>query len=1057
MQMNFGKNRVQYTDFLWTFYRYDKFDVYFYLGGKQLANFTAIYTQRQIPKVEEIFDYQFEDKIQIIIFNSLSDFKQSNIGYISEESYNTGGLTRINGNKLFLYFTGSYIELMQQIREGLSEILINQLMFGTSISSQVKNNTLLTLPDWYLMGLTSYLSRNWDTKIDDIVRDGIISGKYEKFSNLTGDDAKYAGHSFWKFIATNYGYNEISGIVHMTRVSRSIETGFIYVLGLSFNEIINEWLKYYKKLYFDDNTRTLPDNIIKVRYKSNLVYNNLRVSNDGKYAAFVSNELGQKKIWLYDIEKNKKRKIYKSGYKLDEKNDYSYPLIAWHPTGEILAYIVETKGTVYLYLYNVKDKTEDKILLQYFQKVLDFSYSNNGQLLVMSAVQNGQTDIFVYNLASRSSEQITRDIFDDYNPRFINNSKEIIFSSNRINDTIKFDDNSQKELNENNDIFIYKYASRSKILRRITQTKDVNEIFPMEYDNKHITFLSDKNGIQNRVIASFDSTISHIDTTIHYRYFTKTKDITNYKSSIIEQDINPYSKYSAEIIYHKGLYNMYLNPLIQANKLQNIELSNTEFRKSLNSAPIINTPDSIKTEKIQQVSTQRKRLKNMYYSDIVAENDENIGWEKDRQGLIKINNSDTTKNENENEKEIPNLIEKQRNYYVEYSISDITTQIDFSFLNANYQQFSGGGSPIYLNPGFNFFFKLGLSDLMEDYRIVGGLRFSFNFDNFEYLISYENLKHRLDKQWVFHRQSLDNYTYFYDSRQYTHSVYYILRWPFNTVMSIKGTAFVKNDREVFLSSKDASNLTRKNIDNYWAGLKGEFIFDNTRTLGLNLYNGTRYKFWTEYYQSVGSEEDRNLIVMGFDYRKYIQLHKTFIWANRFAISSSFGKNKLIYYMGGVDNWLFPKFNSDIAIAQDKNYTYQTLATNLRGFTQNIRNGNNFSVINSELRLPVFKYFSKKPIKSDFFNNFQIVGFGDIGTAWTGSSPWDKENSLYKKTINGNPITIVLEKDIDPIVGGFGFGFRSRLLGYFMRADWSWGIENGIIQDNIFYFSLSLDF
>lgn len=162
-------------------------------------------------------------------------------------------------------------------------------------------------------------------------------------------------------------------------------------------------------------------------------------------------------------------------------------------------------------------------------------------------------------------------------------------------------------------------------------------------------------------------------------------------------------------------------------------------------------------------------------------------------------------------------------------------------------------------------------------------------------------------------------------------------------------------------------------------------------------------------------------------------------------------------MGGVDNWLFPKFNSDIAIAQDKNYTYQTLATNLRGFTQNIRNGNNFSVINSELRLPVFKYFSKKPIKSDFFNNFQIVGFGDIGTAWTGSSPWDKENSLYKKTINGNPITIVLEKDIDPIVGGFGFGFRSRLLGYFMRADWSWGIENGIIQDNIFYFSLSLDF
>ena len=134
-----------------------------------------------------------------------------------------------------------------------------------------------------------------------------------------------------------------------------------------------------------------------------------------------------------------------------------------------------------------------------------------------------------------------------------------------------------------------------------------------------------------------------------------------------------------------------------------------------------------------------------------------------------------------------------------------------------------------------------------------------------------------------------------------------------------------------------------------------------------------------------------------------------------------------------------------------------MATNLRGFTQNIRNGNSFAVVNSELRFPVFKYFSKKPIKSDFFNNFQIIGFGDIGTAWTGVSPWDKDNSLFVKKIPGNPISIQLEKEIDPLVGGLGFGLRSRLLGYFMRADWAWGIENGVVKPYVFYFSLNLDF
>ena len=92
---------------------------------------------------------------------------------------------------------------------------------------------------------------------------------------------------------------------------------------------------------------------------------------------------------------------------------------------------------------------------------------------------------------------------------------------------------------------------------------------------------------------------------------------------------------------------------------------------------------------------------------------------------------------------------------------------------------------------------------------------------------------------------------------------------------------------------------------------------------------------------------------------------------------------------------------------------------MRGFTQNIRNGNSFAVLNSELRFPIFRYFSSKPMRSDFLYNLQIIGFGDFGTAWTGTSPWDKDNSLFTKTLYGNPFTVTLEKEIDPLVGGFG--------------------------------------
>jgi hypothetical protein len=230
---------------------------------------------------------------------------------------------------------------------------------------------------------------------------------------------------------------------------------------------------------------------------------------------------------------------------------------------------------------------------------------------------------------------------------------------------------------------------------------------------------------------------------------------------------------------------------------------------------------------------------------------------------------------------------------------------------------------------------------------------------------------------------------------------------------------------------------------------------------LNLYEGMRYKIFGEYYQQVNGNWS-DVFIVGADVRHYQPIHRTLIWANRFAASTSFGGSRLIYYLGGVDNWTnlsrtVPTFDSSMPIDTTQNFVYQTLATNMRGFSQNIRNGNSFAVFNSELRWPVFRYFANKPINSDFLNNFQIVGFFDVGTAWSGPTPWDKRNHLNREVIKNGPLVIVIDKGNDPVVSGFGFGLRSRLLGYFVRADWAWGIENSVILPRVFYLSLSLDF
>jgi outer membrane protein assembly factor BamA len=130
---------------------------------------------------------------------------------------------------------------------------------------------------------------------------------------------------------------------------------------------------------------------------------------------------------------------------------------------------------------------------------------------------------------------------------------------------------------------------------------------------------------------------------------------------------------------------------------------------------------------------------------------------------------------------------------------------------------------------------------------------------------------------------------------------------------------------------------------------------------------------------------------------------------------------------------------------------------MRGFTQNIRNGNSFIVYNQELRWPFVKYFVNHPINSDFLDNMQLVTFFDWGSAWVGNSPYDKDNAYNTEAIYNGPVTVIIDKDRTPFVYGYGFGFRTRMLGYFVRADWAWGVENATILPRIFYLSLSLDF
>ena len=72
----------------------------------------------------------------------------------------------------------------------------------------------------------------------------ILSGKFKKFNHLVGRDAQLVGKSIWNYIDEVYGPRMIPNILYMTRVSKNIESGFIYVLGINLSKLSDDFINY---------------------------------------------------------------------------------------------------------------------------------------------------------------------------------------------------------------------------------------------------------------------------------------------------------------------------------------------------------------------------------------------------------------------------------------------------------------------------------------------------------------------------------------------------------------------------------------------------------------------------------------------------------------------------------------------------------------------------------------------------------------------------------------------------------------------------------------------
>ena len=1062
----YGKNRVQHKNLIWRFFSSENFDIYFYDGGQENARVATEFMEEQFKVLTDVLGYAPYSKTKIFLYNSPTDLQQSNKG-LYEVPFTIGGQTNFVKLQVEIAHPGTMEAFKQELLFKTAQLLINDMMFGGSLSDMFQSAYLLSLPAWFMDGAALYVARGWDMKMDDYVRDYFQTRRFKKLKRLSGEEARLLGQSIWNYIAIKHGRSNISNILNLTRIIRNEENSIASTLGIPFKQFLLNWQSYYIETSASAVNNYVAPAKEDALYKRvrDLLFHQVKLSPEGDKMAYSVNDNGRYRIIVRDLATGKENKILAKGYRLiNQEFDQELPLLAW-VDNTVLGIVDTYQGYPQLSQYNTENKVTIKKPLQRFNQIKDIGFNDNGRLAVISADINGNNDLFLLSLRRNAVRRLTNDAYDEVNPKFLPGTDAVVFSSNRttdslvINEELQSVDNTLESIDDNFNLFLYDLDTTETMVVRLTNTisKDVN---PKPIDSNTIFYLSDQKGITNVYKYVISDNV-----------FTQ---VSNFNTSVENYDIIESGNGLAFTLLNKGSHRIYY--ISDFDKNSSVFTPQTT-RQDIEQAKLVTTRLN------ERAARRADSLATVEVVDSLFFEDEVVIPSDIPDSLLNLENIIDTENYTFEDEVIEELEEEEE---------EIQTQ---SFLS-NYRQFQEeaeitGPHPyetrfsaqnivtsFVIDPlrGFGILLETQMNDLLEDQRFYGGLLSISDLRSGDFFGEYELLKYKLDLGVRYDRRSIIHDK---DDRR-TQGVpvpslqKYILNklefggsLPVTTTSRIVLRPFFASTRylELIEGSINIATPPGPDVRDTFTGYRLEFVFDNSLTKGLNIYEGSRAKIGLHQWAGV-SNGQKSYSKFFVDLRHHQKVHREISLALRGYYGRFFGNNPPQFLLGGMHNWLFNKTvkkgESDPLRGErgvdNGNILFHEYVP-LRGYNYDKFNGNNVMTFSAELRIPIVRYLLRGPIQSNFFRNLMFVGFYDVGSAWTGISPFREENSVNTIEVNppGSPFSYVLRNSQSPWIASFGFGVRTVMLGYYMKFDFARPIENFEVGGTKFYLTLGHKF